>query len=73
MKAYQNSKGVILAVFKDDSGLYKVYARADKKAYFKKADQRETAKATRAEAEADMVEMAHRSHDKTWKLIDFRG
>lgn len=73
MKAYQNSKGVILAVFKDDRGLYKVYARADEKAYFKKADQRETAKVTRAEAEADMAVMAHSSHDKTWKQIDFKG
>lgn len=73
MKAYKNSKGCIMAVFKDDSGLYKVYARADEKAYFKKADQRETAKTTRAEAEADMAEIVRRSHNKTWKLIDFKG
>lgn len=73
MKAYKNSKGCIMAVFKDDNGHYAVYSRADETAYFKRADQRYSCRATRAEAEDDMSEMAHRSKDKTWKLIEFRG
>ena len=74
MKAYKNSKGVILAVFKDDEGKYGVYQRKNensdflrvKAAYFPQRD-------TRAEAETDLTWVVFQKKDKTYKKIDFKG
>lgn len=74
MKAYKNSKGCIMAVFKDDSERYAIYSRENEKAYFKAAiGQVYPHRATGAEAEADLVEKVRKSRDKTWKQIEFRG
>lgn len=74
MKAYRNKNGCILAVFKDWHDTYGVYCRKSEEDDFKKVDYRFPVRATRAEAEQDMVEVARvRSLDKTWELIDFKG
>lgn len=73
MKAYKNSKGCILAVFRDSYDTYAVYCRKGEKEYFRRADQRYPCRATRADAEDDMRDIAIKSRDKTWQQIDFRG
>lgn len=74
MKAYKNSKGCIMAVFKNDSERYAIRSREDGKAYFKAATGVVYPhRKTRADAEADMADRVRKSKDKTWKPIEFRG
>lgn len=74
MKAYKNSKGCIMAVFKDDNERYAIYSREDEKSYFKAVTGLTYPhRATRADAEADMADRVRKSRDRTWKLVDFRG
>lgn len=73
MKAYINSKGVILAVFKTCDDDYAVYRRKDEFSDFVRAKTYYPPRATRAEAETDLTAVVYQTRDKSYKLIDFRG
>jgi hypothetical protein len=74
MKAYKNSKGVILAVFKNEEGKYTVYQRKDEFSDFIKAKAvYYPPRDTRAEAEIDLTAAVFQRKDKSYKLIDFKG
>ena len=74
MKAYKNSKGVILAVFKDDTGKYSVYQRKDEKSDFLRLKAAHyPLRDTREEAERDMAWQVFQRKDSTYKKIDFKG
>ena len=73
MKAYKNSKGVILAVFKTGDGDYAVYRRKDEFSDFVRTKSYFPPRATRAEAETDLTVVVYQQKDKSYKLIDFKG
>lgn len=73
MKAYTNSKGHIMAVFKDSDGDYAVYTRKEQKGFFKRTTTKYPARATRSEAEQDMEDIIWSVPDKTWQKFEFRG
>lgn len=73
MKAYQNKKGQVLAVFKidcDEPVMYSVYIRANEKSPFNKYKPTPYKdRYNRQEAEMDMAAIVQRSTDKTWREI----
>lgn len=75
MKAYKNSEGSILAVFKDDRNKYGVYIRkSEGDKFVRNMNVKYPSRATREEAEQDLrVTAKVRSYDDTWELIDFKG
>jgi hypothetical protein len=74
MIAYQNSRGHVLAVFKDDSGEYRIYERKDKRCYFKQFRPEFPTRKTRAEAELDLYNYVSQNvKDKSWQKINFVG
>ncbi|MBO5060253.1 MAG: hypothetical protein J6C82_05000 [Clostridia bacterium] len=71
MKAYKNSKGNILAVFKDENEKYGIYHRKDEDSVFRWGSySKYPHRATRAEAERDMDGLIESAYDRTWELIE---
>lgn len=73
MKAYKNDRGYILAVFKNDDGLYQIYRRPDIYSDFSMINKRIMPKKTREEAERDLDRYIGYMGRSTYKLIDFKG
>jgi len=70
MKAYRNSKGHTMMVLKDNDGDYGVYVRKSDKEDMKPTASKYPHRATRKEAEEDLVAMVYRSREKTWREVE---